>query len=297
MGFFKTITTGYKIMGQDASNFISKNRAQIASGVSIVGTIVSNVLSTRAGAKSARSIDAKAVELGRPLTTKEKVQLCWTNHIVPGATAVGSCVSAVYSNNQHVKNFNRAATAYAGIKKLYDSAQKATREVLGEKKSAELQDKVNQKYIEEHPEVKKKMIEAGPNPDPSTMRKFWEPISGEVFYSTIDKIELVIKEMNSEMALMKPRKGDSLISNEEKCIKLSRFFQLMDIEIPKSKKESEVMRYYAFLKGSEPDGSDDDKISAYYTPMMLDSSTMDTCAAINWETKPSDCRYGNYLKV
>ena len=288
---------GYKIMGREAASYIHDHRAGIGTVVSIGGTIVSNILSTKAGAKSARQIDAKEAELGRSLKTAEKVKLCWTNHIAPAATAGLSCVGAGYSHNQHVKDFNKVATAYAGVKKLYDSAQKATKEVLGEKKNAELQDKLNQKYLEEHPEVKKQIVENRINPDPATHRKFWEPVSGISFFSTVDKIELAIKAMNAEMKAMKPRVGDSSMINEDKCIKLIRFFDLLDVEVPQAIALSETMQYTAFLKGHEPDGSDDDIIGAYYTPMILDDDTMDTAAAINWETRPSDLRYGGYVKL
>lgn len=288
---------GYKIMGKEAMSYIHDHRAGIGTAVSIGGTIVSNILSTKAGAKSARQIDAKEAELGRSLKTSEKVKLCWANHIAPAATAGLSCVGAGYSHNQHVKDFNKVATAYAGVKKLYDSAQKATKEVLGEKKNAELQDKLNQKYLEEHPEVKKQIVENRINPDPATHRKFWEPVSGISFFSTVDKIELAIKTMNAEMKAMKPRVGDSSMINEDKCIKLIRFFDLLDVEVPQAVALSDTMQYMAFLKGHEPDGSDDDIIGAYYTPMILDDDTMDTAAAINWETRPSDLRYGGYVKL
>ena len=86
-----------------------------------------------------------------------------------------------------MKDFNKVATAYAGVKKLYDSAQKATREVLGEKKNAELQDKINQKTLEEHPEVKQKIVEKV-NPRPGVYQKFWEPVSGEVIFDTVDRL-------------------------------------------------------------------------------------------------------------
>ena len=288
---------GYKIMGREAASYIHDHRAGIGTAVSIGGTIVSNILSTKAGAKSARQIDAKQVELGRPLKTSEKVKLCWTNHILPGATAGVSCLGAGYSHNQHVKDFNKVAMAYSSVKKLYDSAQKATKEVLGEKKNAELQDKLNQKYLDEHPEVKKQIVENRMNPDPATQRKFWEPVSGISFFSTVDKIELAIKAMNAEMKAMKPRVGDSSMVNEDKCIKLIRFFDLLDVEVPQAIALSETMQYMAFLKGREKDGSDDDIIGAYYTPMILDDDTMDTAAAINWETRPSDLRYGGYVKL
>ena len=288
---------GYKIMGKETMGYIHDHRSGIGTIVSIGGTIVSNILSTKAGAKSARQIDAKEAELGRPLKTSEKVKLCWANHIASTATAGLACAGAGYSHNQHVKDFNKVAMAYSGIKKLYDSTQKATKEVLGEKKNAELQDKLNQKYLEEHPEVKKQIVDNNYNPDPSTRRKFWEPVSGISFYSTVDRIELAIKTMKAEMQAKKPRVGNSSVVNEDKCIKLSRFFDLLDVQIPQAIALSDTMQYMAFLKGHEENGSDDDEIGVYYTPMMLDDDTMDTCAALNWETRPSDLRYGGYVKL
>lgn len=294
MGFFATLINGYKIMGQEAGKYVSTNRAQIASGVSIIGTIVSNILSTKAGAKSARAIDAKASEIGRPLTTKEKIQLCWQNHVVPGATAVGSCVSAAYSNNQHVKNFNKAATAYGTLKSLYDSTQKATREVLGEKKTKEVQDKVNQKYIEEHPETKERIISTKGNPDPHTMQKYWEPVSGEVFYSTRDRIENAIKAMNEKMKAMPNRNKNAAGRSGVYGIPLRMFHELANPYITEEKLCSQVMNKMGFNKGSKD--SDDDVIAVYYTPMLINDDE-ECCIAINWEQDPSDMAYGDYCKL
>lgn len=288
---------GYKIMGKELVANAVKHRAGIGTAVSVGGTIVSNILSTKAGAKSARMIDQKEIELGRTLTTKEKIALCWKNHIGSGAVALTSCGGAVYSQNQNVKNFNKVAMAYSGIKKLYDSEKRATREVLGEKKNAELQDKLNQKYIEENPEVKKQIVENKVNPDPSTKQKFWEPVSGEVIFVTLDKLELAFKAMNAEMAALKPRKPNNAVYQGEYGVRLRRLFELLDADIPQSKMISDVMVHYGFNKGHEDNGSDDEEIAAYYTPMILDEDTMETCVAINWETRPSDMRYGDYLKA
>jgi len=71
------LVDGYKIMGKELADYAVKHRAGIGTAVSVGGTIVSNILSTKAGAKSARQIDAKQMELGRPLTRMEKLKLCW----------------------------------------------------------------------------------------------------------------------------------------------------------------------------------------------------------------------------
>lgn len=287
---------GYKIMGREAKNYAIKHRAGIGTAVSVGGTIISNILSTRAGAQSARAIDSKEAELGRPLSTTEKIKLCWKNHIAPTATAGLACAGAGYSHNQHVKDFNKVATAYAGVKKLYDSTQKAAREVLGEKKNAELQDKINQKMIEENPEVKKKIIEERANPKPGVYQKFWEPVTGEVIYTTRDKIELVLEVMRTEMKALKPRECKNSCYKNAHGISMKRFFALGEWDIPDTKLRSDTVEYFGFNKGKEKDGSDDDIIGVYYTPMILDDKTCEACVAINWDQNPSDMRLGDYIK-
>ena len=286
---------GYKIMGKELADYAVKHRAGIGTAVSVGGTIVSNILSTKAGAKSARQIDAKQMELGRPLTRMEKLKLCWANHIGSGATAVVSCIGAGYSHNQHVKDFNKVATAYAGVKKLYDAGKQATREVLGEKKNAELQDKVNQKYIEEHPEVKEKITAPRTNPDPHTMQKYYEPISGEVFYSTRDRIENGIKAMNNEMKALAPRNKHVAGRNGIYGVRLRKFHEYANPDITEEKLCSKVMTDLGFNKGKEANGSDDDIIAVYFTPMLINDDT-ESCIAINWEQDPGDMAYGDYCK-
>ena len=292
------IIEGYKLMGKDAASYIKTHKAGIGTAVSIGGTIVSNILSTRAGAKSARMIDAKEKELGRTLKWTEKIKLCWKNHFGSVVTAGASCAGAGYSQTVNTKNLNSAAMAYSGLKKLYDSTQKATAEVLGEKKNIELQDKINEKYLEEHPEVKQKISETRENPQPGVKFKFWEKCTGIVFFATVDEIELTLRVMRAEMAALKPRKEDSQSwVNDEKCIPLIRFFDLLDVEIPTAVRDSDAVSNLAFLKGKEENGSDDDRIDCYYTAKMIDEETAETCTMINWVKEPSDRRFGNYLKL
>lgn len=287
---------GYKIMGQEAKAYAIKHRTGIGTAVSIGGTIVSNILSTRAGAKSARMIDAKQMELGRPLTTCEKLKLCWANHIGSAATAAVSCVGAGYSHNQHVKDFNKVAMAYSGVKKLYDSTKQATREVLGEKKNAELQDKINQKFIEENPEVKEKIINTKSNPDPHTMQKYYEPIFGEVIYATRDQIEGAIKAMNAEMKALPARNKNVAGRSGIYGVRFEKFYDYGGFALSDEKRCSKVLLYYGFNKGKEMNGSDDDTIAVYYTPMLINDDT-ESCIQINWEQDPGDMTYGDYCKL
>jgi len=288
------IINGYKIMGKEIAEYAVKHRAGIGTAVSIGGTIFSNVLSTRAGAKSARMIDAKTAELGRSLTRMEKVQLCWANHIGAGAATIASCIGAGYSHNEHVKDFNKVAMAYSGVKKLYDAGKKATREVLGEKKSAELQDKLNQRYVEEHPEIKEKIVKAGINPDPSTRQKYCEPILGHVFYQTKDQIEAGIRAMNAEMKALPPRNQHVAGRNGIYGIRLKKFYEYAVPDISEEQLKSRALDGLGFNKGSKD--TDDDIIAVYYTPMLINDDS-EAVIMINWEQDPSDMAYGDYVKL
>ena len=285
---------GYKIMGKEIADGIVKHRAGIGTAVSIGGTIISNILSTRAGAKSARMIDQKQMELGRTLTKKEKLALCWQNHIGSTGTAIVSCVGAGYSHNEHVKDVNKVAMAYSGVKKLYDSARQATKEVLGEKKNMELQDKINQKYIEEHPEVKQQIVENRVNPNPGIMQKYFEPHIGISFYSTKDKIDSAIKAMVNEMKTLPPRNKHVAGRSGKYGVPLKRFYEYVNPDIPEETYLSNAMNDDGFNKGSKD--TDDDYIAVYYTAMLLNGET-EACIAINWELEPSDMTYGDYCKL
>lgn len=290
------IIEGYKLLAQSIGEWISRNRSHIGTGVSIVGTIASNVLSTRAGAKSGRMIDAKSQELGRPLETKEKVELCWKNHVPSVATAVASCAGAAYSDSEHVKDFNKAMVAYTGIKKLYDTTREATREVLGEKKNTELQDKLNQKMLEKDPEFKKRLAAMPPNPDPEHMQRFYEPSSGELFWCTMDKVKNAIEIMRLEMKALHKRETENQWNYRGRYgIKLVRFFDLIDHDISEERYNSEILQKFGFNKGSLENGTDDDDIGATFTPMSVLDGTA-TAFCINWTTSPSDMSFGDYIK-
>ena len=101
--------------------------------------------------------------------------------------------------------------------------------------------------------------------------------------------------MKTELDAMTPRK-DICGYGTPHGIPLKRFFELGDWELPKGKEQCETLLYFGFNKGREPNGSDDDTIGAYFTPMILDDDTMETGLAINWEQRPSDMRLGDYLK-
>lgn len=286
------IIEGYKIMGKELMDYAVKHRSGIGTAISIGGTVVSNILSTRAGAKSARQIDAKQMEMGRPLTTMEKVKLCWTNHIGAVGTAAMSCVGANYSHNQHVKDFNKAAIAYANVKNLYDASRKATREALGEKKNIELQDKINQQYIEEHPDVKAEITKPRVNPDPSTMQKYWEPKSGIVFYSTRNQIDAAVRAMRAEMDALPPRNPHVLGRNGIYGVKLRKFHEYANPQITDDQLKAGVMDL-GWNKGTVD--TDDDYIGVYYSAMLIKDDT-EAVIAINWEKEPGDMAYGDYVK-
>ena len=293
------IIEGYKLMAQGFADWVKRNRSHIGTGVSVTGTLVSNILAAKAGAKSSKMIEQKEEELGRPLDVKEKVGLCWKNHIPHAGTAAAACAGAVYSDNQHVKDFNKVATAYGTVKSLLDTTKAATKEALGEKKNLELVDKINKKKLENDPEFKKRLAEMPPNPDPEHNQRFYEQVSGEVIWSTMDKVKNAIKIMGLEMKAMPVREPNKQFGRRGKYgIKLVRFFDLVDWNLPGQKYNSKVMQEFGFNKGQQADGTEDDRINATFTPMLIEGDDGEEYSAIciNWDVDPSDMNYGDYMK-
>lgn len=75
-------------LGERFGDFYEANKPHIYTGIGIGGTIMTGVLAAQSGARSARKIDRKEQELGRPLTLIEKGKLCWMDGIADRKSVV-----------------------------------------------------------------------------------------------------------------------------------------------------------------------------------------------------------------
>lgn len=303
MGFFQTLGQGYMIMGQEAKQGIIDNRANIFTGISVIGTIATSVVSWIGGMRSARQIDAKTAELGRPLETKEKVQLCWKNVILPAGTVLISGTSGITSNRIMAGDITRLTADAAIATRAYNELKRATNEVVTEKQQKQIQHEVGEQQRKEIDQQKlDEKVEPVVPEGAARLALFKEPVSRIVFFSTEDKVAAAVAKMETEMALMKPRSYDNPKSNLQWGVPLSRFFEILQAipedELEVSRKTDVVLDFYGFNKGYWKDGiNDDDHIGYGLDPgETYYRGEKRLCYVIDWDKYPSDMNLGNKLK-
>lgn len=302
MGFLQTVGQGYKIIGQEASQKIINNRANIFTGVSVLGTIATGIVSAFAGAKSARQIDVQSVQIGRPLTTKEKAALCWKNFVIPAGTVVVSSSGAIGSNRIMAGDIARLTTDVAMVTKGYTEFKKATKEVLNEKQQEQVLDKMADK---ERAKMDPKEINKLREPESSVRTQlFKESFTGISFFSTIDKVNLAVSQMREMMAELKPRSLEGF-SSTELGVPLREFFSFVDQDDVVSRLyngDVVIHEHFGFNKGFNRDLKgrsidDDDPISIYLAPGETKyHGEPRSCYVIFWDKDPSDMRLGEMLK-
>lgn len=298
MGFLQTIGEGYKIMGQEAKQKVVDNRANIFTGVSVIGTIGTAVVSWLGGMKSARVIDAESARLQRPLELKEKAKLCWTNAILPAGTVIVSGASAVTSNRIQAGDIARLTTDVVVATKAYNELKKATNEVVTEKQQMAIKDKVAENNMEK---ITEKDLPPAPEPtDYAHAQLFVEEFSGIKFYSTPDKVRLLVSELREEMKLVKPRNrygytprvwGVAYSKFVDGIRKLDPNAMLID-------KDTVIYKNYGWNKGYwDLEQDDDDEISCYFAPGLTKYHGEErSCLSIIWDQDPSDMNLGDSLK-
>lgn len=303
MSFFQTLGEGYKIMGQEAKQKVVDNRANIFTGVSVIGTIATAIISWINGGKSARAIDAESARLQRELTLKEKAQVSWKHAIVPTVTVAGACAGSITSNRIMSGDIARLTTDVAVVTKAYNDFKKATNEVIDEKKQKQVQHVIGDQQREE---IDQKTLDKLPEPDRQDGAPrcplIKEPISRIVFFQTEDKIAAVIAQMREEMALLKPRNREAPLSQWVHGVHLSRFLEgvaaISPEELSISKKTDTILDNYGWNKGYWKDGiNDDDQIGCDLEPgEVIYKGEKRLCYIIDWHKMPSDMMLGNKLK-
>ena len=298
MGFLQTMGTGYKIMGEEMKQKVVDNRANIFTGVSVVGTIATAIVSALGGAKSARQIDAKAAELGRQLTLKEKAALCWKNFLAPAGTVIGASTGAIASRVIDSGDIARLTNDVAIVSKAYSEFKKASNEVLTEKQQQDVKEKIAEKTHENIvPGEFDKLPNRGGCDLPQLFVDGFDPNIKVV--STMDKICLGITKMQKKMAELKPRVRYSY-SPKINGVKWVDWLKEIGAETEVTAyKKGGLYEKYGWNKGYlEEDGTcTDDIISAYFSPGETEyMGQIRSCFVIEWDVNPSDMTLGDILK-
>ena len=292
------IIEGYKLMAQQAGDWIVKNRANILTGVNVVGTIGTAVISHKDTIKSIRKLDEKGIKY-EDLSIQDKVKNCWKDYIPTALCAVGTSAAGIGSNRVSAKNLAEMTALYTGTRKLYDNYKQASKEVLGEKKEKEVQQKVAEENIQK---LTKSDILGAPHfeqgeEEGKLFVLDWLKLP---FFSTHQRVELAIKQAQCDMKALPPRSRyeNAIMSSDwdgkEVGVSLSQIVKYIGFDDKIANAPS--LRHQGFNKGFEIDGSDDDPIEIYMVPDTAPDGEH-TCWAIHFDTEPSDMRLGWRIKA
>lgn len=185
-----------------ARSVITANSPVLLLGTTIAGVVTTGVLAAKAGYQARGIIDAAEgryidpeEEPIEPLTTQEKVQLTWLTFAPASISGAGTIAAAVGTHTVHTKRANAMAALYAVTSNKLDDMTEKAEELLGPKKTQELQNRVSQKAIDRNPQVEDNevlMLTDG-------SELCYDDWSGRYFMGSVPKLEGVINDVNRRL--------------------------------------------------------------------------------------------------
>lgn len=188
---------------------MNENSTTILSGVGVVGTVATAVLTARASFKAAEIIKneeqakllhiessadfQKALENFRPFSKTEKFMLVWPQYIPPVAIGAVTVTSIVMAHRISSKKIAALAVASTISERALQEYKTKVLEKLGERKETEIQDEIAQDRVTKNPPSNQVVI-AG-----SGDVLCFEPLTGRYFNSTIESIKSAENKVNYEI--------------------------------------------------------------------------------------------------
>lgn len=186
-----------------AKSVITANSPVLLLGTTIAGVVTTGVLAGKAGYKARGIVDEAegryrtVVEMGEvvELTPQEKAQLTWLCYATAGISGAGTVAAAVGTHTIHTNRANAMAALYAVTSNKLDDMTEKAEELLGPKKTQELQNNVAQKSIDrksDDEDTEVLMTDEG-------TELCYDDWSGRYFMSSMPKIESAINDVNRQL--------------------------------------------------------------------------------------------------
>lgn len=196
-----------------ARSVITANSPVLLLGTTIAGVVTTGVLAAKAGYTARGIVDAERMNrVNSPeppfdtfteyyeaylsqapeLTIQEKAQLTWLRYATAGISGAGTIAAAVGTHTVHTKRANAMAALYAVTSNKLDDMTEKAEQLLGPKKTQELQNQLGQKAIERNPNNEDKEVLIL---DDGT-ELCYDDWSGRYFMSSVQKLESVINDIN-----------------------------------------------------------------------------------------------------
>jgi hypothetical protein len=186
--------------------FLARNNSTtLLTGVGVVGTVSSAVLTGRASVKAYQmiqedeivrhtEIEANLSEPVTPLEFRERLALTWPQFIPPVGVGVATIAAIVMANRLSAKEAAALATAYGISERALQEYKEKVVEKLGNKQERAIRDEVAQARIEANPVSSREVILAG-----TGEVLCYDMFTGRYFQSTVEEIKKAENKVNFEI--------------------------------------------------------------------------------------------------
>ena len=172
---------------------IAKHSPEILTALGIIGLVSAGVSAVKNTPK-ALDILKEAEEQGEVLTVKTKVKLCWKQYIFPVAIALLSIISIIFARRIDSGRTAALLTACKVSEEAAERFETETREVVGDKEIAKIEDRIAKKDISNKPVVDEDVIRTNGGES-----LYYECYSGRYFRANRDYIDRAKNEFNARL--------------------------------------------------------------------------------------------------
>lgn len=185
---------------QQAKLFARRRAPDILTGLGIAGMITTVILAVKATPEAMKKIEeAKEEHHHKKLTTKQTIQAAWKCYIPPAVTGTVSTGCLIWASVENGRRNAALAAAYSLAETNWRDLAEKTREIVGDKKTEEILDAVDQKRMEQHPLPAPEDDEAIERGNGERLIKICDPF-GRYFYSNRSLIDKAVNKLNAQMA-------------------------------------------------------------------------------------------------
>jgi len=173
---------------------ITANSPVLLVGTAIAGVVSTGVLAAIGGYKARGIIDEATAEKGEPLELQEQVKLTWLCYAAPVLTGASTILSVVGVHTIHNKRHAALAGLYAVTSNRLDEYTEKAEELLGPKKTQQINNELAQKHVDANPPANHEVIITGRGTE-----LCYDEWSGRYFLGSMPTIENAINEINIQL--------------------------------------------------------------------------------------------------
>lgn len=183
-----------------ATRKVVKNRSTLATGVGLLGFVVTTVSAVKATPKALKLKEIAEDRKGEALTSVETIKACWKPYVVPTAEGLLSIGCILYGKKVDMNTIKSISAAYAVSEKTCGLLEDKLKETFAD--AYDMTEETAAEKVEEIKEEISNKVDTRPVGFPilaSGEEYFKDPYLGTIFSSTEAKVEAAAGYVNKKI--------------------------------------------------------------------------------------------------